>query len=377
MSLKHFKINVPDQVLQDLRERLKMIRWPDEIRDSGWDRGADLTYMRELADYWLNEFDWRKTEKEINAYPGFIAEIDGHRIHFLHIKGKQPGSIPLILSHGWPGSFLEMMKLVPLLTSDTELTFDLVIPSLLGYGFSQKVINAGCNVQLMADLWCKLMQELNYEKFGAHGGDFGSGISMAIAMKYPQHLIGIHVNNIEGYYYPYITNEKKLTSEEIRFEKDAADWYEKEGAYSHQHRTRPLTLSYGLNDSPIGLCSWIIEKFYRWSDCNGNIESVFTRDELLGNVTLYWVTETIHSSIRLYHESRQSPLRFGKNDFVNVPLGVAHFPFEDPFPPRGYIERGFNVQHWTEFPSGGHFPAMEQPGLLANDIRNFFRKILK
>jgi len=375
MPAQSFQIKVPEQILVDLRERIERTRWPDEITDSGWQHGANLSYMKELADYWLNKFDWRKIENEINAYPNCIAEIDGYKIHFLHIKGNGKKSIPLIITHGWPGSFLEMMKLIPLLTNNRDLTFDLVIPSLLGYGFSQKITAPGCNVHFLGELWCKLMKELNYEKFGAQGGDFGSGVGMVLALKYPQNVIGLHLNNIEGYYSPYLPEGESFTPEEIQFEKEAKDWYNREGAYSHQQRTKALTLAYGLNDSPIGLCAWIIEKFHGWADCKGTLENVFSKDELLANVTLYWVTETLHSSIRLYHETRKTPLHFTKDDFVKVPVGIARFPLEEPFPPRKYIERNFNIQRWTNMPAGGHFASMEQPELLAEDVRDFFRTL--
>ena len=375
MPVHPFQIKVPEQVLIDLRARIERTRWPDEITGSGWDFGTNLSYMKELANYWLNTFDWRRIENEINAYPNFIAEIDGYKIHFLHIKGRGRKSLPLIITHGWPGSFLEMMKLIPLLTNNPDLTFDLVVPSLMGYGFSQKITAPGCNVHFMGDLWCKLMKELNYEKFGVHGEDFGSGVGMVLALKYSQNVIGLHLNNIEGYYTPYVPEGESLTQEEIQFEKDAEDWYNREGAYSHQQRTKALTLAYGLNDSPIGLCAWIIEKFYGWADCRGNIENVFTKDELLANVTLYWVTETLHSSIRLYNETRKAPLHFTKDDFVKVPVAIASFPLEEPFPPREYIERGFNVQRWTNMPAGGHFASMEEPELLAEDIKDFFRPL--
>jgi pimeloyl-ACP methyl ester carboxylesterase len=200
-------------------------------------------------------------------------------------------------------------------------------------------------------------------------------VGTALALKYPGNVIGLHLNNIEGYYRPFLAEGASLTEEETQFEQESDAWYANEGAYSHQQRTRPLTLAYGLNDSPVGLCAWIVEKFHGWSDCKGDIESVFTKDELLSNVTLYWVTETVHSSFRLYHESRKTPLHFEKDDFVKVPVGIARFPFEDTFPPRKYIERGYNVQHWTEMPAGGHFAAMEQPELLAKDIVNFFRDL--
>lgn len=372
MTIRSLQIRISDNVLNDLRDRIKRTRWPDEIIGSDWDFGANLSYMKELADYWMNKFDWRKIEDEINVYPNFIAEIDGYNIHFLHIKGKGAKSLPLIALHGWPGSFLEMMKLIPLLTENDEFSFDLVIPSLMGFGFSQRITERGCNLQFMSNLFCKLMNELKYEKFGVHGGDFGSGLGMSLALMYPRNLIGLHLNNIEGYYKPYIPPGDRLSIDEIQFEKESNDWDDKEGAYSHQQRTKPLTLAYGLNDSPIGLCAWIIEKFYGWSDCKGNMESVFTKDELLANVTLYWVTETIHSSIRLYNESRKTPLHFTKDNFVNIPVAIARFPLEDVFPPPEYVERGFNVQKWSDMPVGGHFASMEQPELLAEDIKAFF-----
>ena len=375
MAIQSFQIHVPDSVLADLRERIKRTRWPDEVTGSEWIFGAGLSYMKELADYWAGRFDWRRTEDDVNRYPQFMAEIDGYRIHFLHIRSGGTAARPLVLLHGWPGSFLEMMELVPLLSNNADMPFDLVIPSLPGYGFSQKVTTPGCGVQPMARLVNRLMESLGYGSFGIHGGDFGSGVGTALALKYPERVIGLHLNNIEGYYRPFLPEGRSLTPEETQFERESEAWYEKEGAYSHQQRTKPLTLAYGLNDSPVGLCAWIIEKFHGWSDCRGEIESVFTKDELLSNVTLYWVTETVHSSFRLYHESREAPLHFGIEDFVKVPVGIAHFPLEAPFPPRTYIERGYNVRHWTDMPAGGHFPSMEQPELLAGDIVRFFRDL--
>jgi len=370
-----FTINIPQKILDDLNSRIRHTRWTDEIKDLGWKYGASLSYMKELADCWLSIFDWRKIENEINSYQNFIAEIDGYKIHFLHIKGKGGKKIPLIITHGWPGSFIEMMRLIPLLSGNNEFDFDLVIPSLMGFGFSQRITEPGCNAHFMADLWYKLMMELGYEKFGAQGGDFGAGVSTALALKYPQNIMGLHLNYFPGSYTPYVPAENSLTHEEIQFEIDRADWYAREGAYAHMHSTKALTLAHALNDSPVGLCAWIVEKFFGWSDCNGNIESVFTKEQLLANVTLYWVTETIHSSIRLYNENAKIKFQFSKDDFVKVPVGIARFPFEDPFPPRKYIERGFNIQHWTDMPAGGHFAAMEQPELLSKDIREFFKKI--
>jgi pimeloyl-ACP methyl ester carboxylesterase len=374
--MKNFKVKIEQDILEDLKTRIEKTRWPDEIAGSNWNYGASLNYMKELSDYWLNDFDWRKTEAEINQYDNYIAEIDGYNVHFLHIKGKSENSVPIIITHGWPGSFLEMMKLIPLLTKNAECSFDVVIPSLLGFGFSDKLTHTGCNVSLMADIWFKLMQELGYKKFGVQGGDFGAGVSSYISLKYPDNVYGMHLNYIPGNYHPELMDGELFTEEEINYLKSEDDWYSREGGYSLQQRTRPLTLAYGLSDSPVGLCAWIIEKMYGWADCKGNIENVFTKDELLSNVMLYWVTETIHSSIRLYNENKKVPLKLGKDAIINIPVGIARFHFEEPFPPRKFIERGFNIQHWSDFPEGGHFPAIEKPEILAGDICEFFNKIL-
>jgi pimeloyl-ACP methyl ester carboxylesterase len=373
--IQPFSINISPEALDDLKLRLKNTRWADEITYSGWNYGANLSYMKELTDYWLNKFDWRKIENEINAYPNFIDDIDGHKIHFMHIQGKGKKSIPLIITHGWPGSFLEMLKLIPLLTTDLGFSFDLVIPSILGFGFSDKITHKGCNSAFVADLWHKLMNDLGYNKFGAQGGDIGSGISTWLSLKYPNNVIGLHLNYISGSYKPYLKEGEQLSEEVITFQKTQAYWSAKEGGYAYMHSTKPITLAYGLNDSPTGLCAWIIEKFNGWSDNKGNVENIFTRDELLANVTLYWLTQTIHSSIRIYNENSKKPMVFGEKDFIKVPVGFAKFPKELPTPPRSYIEKGFNIQHWTEMPVGGHFAAMEQPNLLSKDITDFFKTI--
>ncbi len=373
--ITEFKCQTPQTAVDDLKFRIRQTRWPDEIKDSGWQYGANLSYMKELADYWADEFDWRKVEDNINRYPNYIAEIDGTKIHFWHIKGKGKNSVPLIITHGWPGSFLEMSKLIGPLTTNPAVSFDLIIPSIPGFGFSQKINAPGCNLWFISDLWSKLIKELGYEKVLAQGGDFGAGISTALALKHPENMLGLHLNYIPGSYFPFLSQGEKLTAEEMQSIKNAEDWYTAEGAYSHQHRTKPLTIGYALNDSPVGLCAWIVEKFYGWSDCNGNVESVFTKDELLANVSLYWFTETIHSSVRLYNENSRAPLHFSENDFVKIPVGIARFHKEDPFPSRTFIERGYNIQHWTDFPRGGHFAAMEQPVLLANDIIQFAKEL--
>lgn len=373
--IKPFSANISEEILDDLKNRIKNTRWPDEISNSNWIYGTNLSFMKELSNYWLYEFNWRKVEAKINSFPNFIATIDGYDIHFIHGKGKGKKNIPLIITHGWPGSFIEMLKLIPILTDDDEISFDLVIPSIIGFGYSGKSQVEGCNSEFVAHLWHKLMMELGYERYGAQGGDIGSGISSWLALKYPLNLIGLHLNYISGSYAPFLKDGEQLTDEVVAFHKDALEWASKEAAYSHIQSTKPITLAFGLYDSPIGLCAWIIEKFNSWSDNNGEIYSVFTKDELLANITLYWITQTIHSSIRMYNENSKHPLQFGEKDFIKTPVGFAKFPKELPTPPRSYIEKSFNVTHWTEMPAGGHFAGMEQPDLLAKDIKDFFKEL--
>jgi pimeloyl-ACP methyl ester carboxylesterase len=260
--------------------------------------------------------------------------------------------------------------MIPLLTEDPDHSFDLVIPSVPGFGFSGKIMQPGCNSAYVADLWHQLMVGLGYEKYGAQGGDIGSGISSWLALRYPENVTGLHLNYISGSYKPYLPDGEKLSDEVVAFQKYGAEWSAKEGAYA----TKPLTVAYGLNDSPMGLCAWIVEKFNGWSDNHGNIENMFTKEELLSNVTLYWVTQTIHSSMRIYNENSKKPLALKKGEFINVPVAFAEFPKELPTPPRAYIEKGFNIQQWTIMPAGGHFAAVEQSLLLANDIKHFFGK---
>lgn len=374
--IKTFSAHTSEEILDDLKTRIRNIRWTDEISNSEWNYGTSQSFLKELCHYWLNNFDWRAVEAEINSFPNFIATIDDHEIHFLHVKGKGENCIPLIVTHGWPGSFIEMIKLIPMLTEDKDHSFDLVIPSIVGFGYSSASKVDGCNSEFVADLWQKLMLELGYNQYGAHGGDIGSGISTWLALKYPDNIIGMHLNYISSSYKPYMKDGEQVTSEVLEFQKLIEIWSSTEGAYSNIQSTKPQTLAYGLNDSPVGLCAWIIEKFNNWSDNDGNIYNVFSKDELLANITLYWITQSIHSSIRIYSENSKHPIQFGENDFVAVPVGFAKFPKELPTPPRSYIEKSFNITHWTEMPLGGHFAAMEQPRLLADDIKRFFKSII-
>lgn len=383
MTISRFQIAVTDDAIADLDARLQRARWPDQPQDVNWEHGADLAYLGELMTYWRERYGWRNAERELNRLPHFKADIDGHEIHFVHERAKQGQGFPLIITHGWPGSFAEMVKLIPLLTGSkqhagvSDITFDVVVPSLPGYGFSQRPLRTGMSVKAIADLWAKLMGQLGYERFYAQGGDLGAAVTMALAWRFPARVRGIHLNFIPSSYQPP-TNSTGLamTEDEKAFLARRTEWAETEGAYAHIQGTRPQTIGYALNDSPIGLAAWFVEKYRLWSDCRGDIESVYTKDELLTNVSLYWFTETITSSFRLYRETRLNPLGFAPGERVSVPMALAHFPKEVWMPPRSWVERVFpDIRRWTEMPSGGHFAAFEQPQLLVEDIRAFLRTL--
>jgi pimeloyl-ACP methyl ester carboxylesterase len=341
--------------------------------------GFDRQCLQEICRYWIDTFDWKARLEHLSAVHHFRFHSSAGNIHFIHERGKGPAPIPLILTHGWPGSFVEMIHILPLLTdpaahgADPADAFDVVIPSLPGFGFSDQPAAPGMNSFRIAGLWVELMQTLGYERFAAQGGDIGAGVSTALGLRHAGHIIGIHLNYIPGSYRPHLEGTAKPSAAEQKFLADAARWYDENGAYAHVQATRPQTAAYGLNDSPAGLAAWILEKFRNWSDCDGDLYTSFTPDELLSNVTLYWMTQTVHSSFRLYYENRRAPLHLENEAFVLIPCAIAHFPKEILFPPREWVERGYNVQRWTEMPRGGHFAAAEQPQLLAEDIRAFFR----
>ncbi len=381
MQPRPFLIAVPDAALDDLRLRLAATRWPDGVTGAAaWELGVDLDYLRDLIAYWRDGFDWRAREAALNRFHHFLAETGGLEIHFLHARGRGPRPLPLVLTHGWPGSFAEMLEMVPLLADpgahggDAADAFDVVVPSLPGYGFSERPAHSGWNLFRIADLWAELMEGLGYRRFVAQGGDFGAGVATALALRHPERLFGIHLNYIPGSYRPHLPDGEALTPEEEAFLAEAEAWYRDEGGYAHVQATKPQTLGVALNDSPAGLAAWMVEKFLGWSDGGGEVERRLSRDELLTHVALYWLTETMPSAIRLYREGRKRPLHFAPGEAVGVPCGIAHFPVEAPFPPRAWIERGYQVEHWTQMPAGGHFAAMEEPALLAEDIRRFCRR---
>jgi pimeloyl-ACP methyl ester carboxylesterase len=380
MDVRPFTIAVEDSVLDDLRQRLADTRWPDEIPNSGWDYGSNLAYIKELVEYWRTDFDWRAQEAKLNEFNHFKSEVDGLDVHFIHEKGKGPNPIPLIITHGWPSCFFEMTKIIPLLADpashggDAADSFDVVAPSLPGFGFSDHAQDRGMEVQRVAGMWNKLMtQNLGYPKFAAQGGDIGSGVTARLGFAHADTLFGIHLTSITRPN-PYLgPGSRPLTDAEQALITQRDKWFEDEGGYNHIQGTKPQTLAYGLNDSPAGLASWIVEKYRTWSDCGGDVEKSYTKDELLTIITIYWVTQTISSSTRMYFENQKNLWVMDKDQKVPAPAGMAMFPQEISKPHREWGERSYDVRRWTEMTSGGHFAALEEPQLLAEEVRAFFR----
>jgi pimeloyl-ACP methyl ester carboxylesterase len=386
MQIAPFQIDIPDVQIEALNARLRDVRWPDQYDGMPWALGTDRAYLQALIHHWASDYDWRAAQRVLNEQPQFVATVGGLRIHFLHRRGVVPAHgpkpYPLVITHGWPGSFVEFLALLPHLCdpasvgADPADAFDVVVPSMPGFGFSQRPAAPGTSLFAIADLWAELMSGLGYTNFGAQGGDLGAAVSIALASRHAARVDGIHLNYLPGSYAPpQSTDDPPLTQAEREYIAARLAWADSEGAYAHQHSTKPQTLAYALNDSPAGLAAWFVEKFRAWSDCGGDIERAFTRDDLLTNLSLYWHTQTIGSSMRLYWESRLRPLRFASGERVQPPVAFVRFPKEISQPPRSWVERVFNVLQWTDMPRGGHFAAMEQPALLAEDIRRFFRPL--
>ena len=380
-----FRIDVPEGELRDLRERLGRTRWPEAETVGDWSQGVPLAWLRELCEYWADGYDWRATEARLNAMPQFRTEIDGLGIPFLHVRSPHPDALPLVLTHGWPGSVVEFLKVLGPLADpvahggDAADAFHVVCPSLPGYGFSDKPARPGWNVQRVAAAWAVLMGRLGYRRYGAQGGDWGTSVSASIGQQDPGHVAGIHLTPPLAPPDPATLGE--LTEAEraaLASLEHAAEW---EAGYSREHATRPQTVGYALVDSPAGLCAWIVEKFWAWSDHDGRLEDVLSRDELLDDVMLYWLPRTGASSARLYWESIREvdrwisgPVRDG--DKVAVPTGCSIFPKELQRPSRRWAERRFpDIRWWNELDKGGHFAAFEQPELFVNEVRSFFRLV--
>jgi pimeloyl-ACP methyl ester carboxylesterase len=379
-NLRKYPIAIPDEVLADLNQRLARTRLPGEVADSGWQYGTNLAYLRELIDYWRTRYDWRAHERELNRCAQFKVDIDGAGVHFIHEAGRGPNPKPLMLVHGWPGSIYEFQQILPMLTdpaaygADPRDSFSVVAPSLPGYGFSDDP-GGGMNARRMAQVLHELMTGvLGYQRFGAQGGDWGAAIVSSLGYDYPGALIGIHLNLV-GVPMPQERRSKELDDSEKRHLAQQDHWRREEMGYRSIQATKPQTLAYALNDSPAGLAAWIVEKFRTWSDCDGDLQRRFTKDQLLTNIMIYWVTQTINSSMRLYYEQQHNPFRPAPGSRIEVPTGAALFPKEITLAPRSWAECVYNIKRWTEMPAGGHFAAMEEPAALAADIRAFFREL--
>jgi pimeloyl-ACP methyl ester carboxylesterase len=382
MNLRPFKIAIADEQIHQLHQRLDAIRFPHAMSAASWEDGASLAFMQRLMHHWRHRFDWREHEARLNLMPQFLANVDGLNVHFVRQKGNGPAPLPLVMTHGWPGSFLEFERILPLLTDpaahggSAEDAFDVVVPSLPGFGFSQAPTQPGMSSKRIAQMWAELMSGLGYNNFAAQGGDIGAGVSTWLARLYPQRLIGLHLNYIPGGFKPALgAGLAPASAEEEAFLTKAAAWVSSEGSYAAQQGTKPLTLAYSLSDSPVGLAAWIAEKFRSWSDCEGDVERVFSLDELLTEISIYWFSGNVDATLRIYKENRAEPLAFAAKERVKLPMGMALFPKELPTPPRSWVERVFEVRRWTSMPKGGHFAALEQPELLAEEIRAFFRPL--
>ncbi len=380
MSISPFTIAVPDEVLVDLKARLLNTRWPEAELVDDWSQGTPLAYIKEVCEYWANEYDWRAREKALNRFDQFVTTIDDIDVHFIHVRSPHPDAKPLLLTHGWPGSVVEFHKVIEPLADptvnggDPADAFHVICPSLPGFGFSGKPAESGCGVAKIADMWAELMARLGYDRYIAQGGDWGSSVTSCIGRQDPDHCEAVHMTLNMGAR-PTPAEDGSWTEEEQRALAKIAYYQKADTGYSIQQATRPQTVGYGLADSPSGQAAWIIEKFWAWTDCDGHPENVLSRDEMLDNVMLYWVSNSAASSARIYWESFAS--RAGK-DPVTVPAGFTVYPEEIVPPVRSWCEPGFtDLMYWAEQDKGGHFAAFEQPEIFVNDIRAFRRAVAK
>jgi pimeloyl-ACP methyl ester carboxylesterase len=381
MQPEAFTLTVPDDAIADLRERLGRTRFPDQAPGDPWTYGTSVEYLRGLVDYWRSSFDWRAQEARLNAFPQFKSPLHDIDVHFLHVPGKGSKASPLLLMHGWPGSVFEFIDLIPRLTDPAQFggdpadAFTVVAPSLPGYGLSFRPGQKRFGIEEIAHCLADLMTEtLGYPRFAAQGGDWGGITASRMGYAYPDKLVGIHVNLLA------VRRDTNMlanpTAEERSYLEQLAHWLKEETGYQWIQGTRPQTLSFGLTDSPAGLAAWIVEKFRAWSDCNGDLESVFTRDQLLANISLYWFTGAIGSSFFPYYFRTHRPWPVPEGGRIAIPTGYTEFPREILRPPRSLAEKTYtDIRRWTVMPRGGHFAAMEQPDALATEIREFFRPL--
>jgi microsomal epoxide hydrolase len=380
-SPKPFTLQVPEAVLQDLRDRVRRARWPDEPPVPPWTTGTSLAWLRELVDHWAGGFDWPAQQARLNAFEQYTVPLAGIRLHFLHVRGEGSAPMPLLLSHGWPGSVFEFLRLIPLLTHPSRYggseadAFTVVAPSLPGYGLSFEPGQTRFGVEEMADAYIALMRDvLGYSRWGTQGGDWGAFVTSRMAYLQPQRTTGLHLNFLPLRRDPgWITQPSPA---EQRYLDELAVFLKEETGYQWIQGTRPQTLAYALTDSPVGLAAWISEKFQRWTDCNGDPLNAVPREELLANITLYWASGAIGSSFGPYYARMHRPWPLPEGAMIEVPMGHAAFPKEIVRPPRSLAQRVFtDIRRWTEMPRGGHFAAMEQPQALAEEIRAFFRPL--
>ena len=385
-TVEPFRVAVADDALDDLRRRLDHTRWIEDMGSGGWDFGLSIEYMRELVDYWRRQYDWRAAERGMYTFAHFQTHIDRRRVHFIHERGRGPQPLPIVLTHGFPDSFLRFTKLIPMLTDpashggDPNDAFHVVAPSLPGFAFSDPGEEAG-TIFRVGDIWHRLMTEtLGYERYAAHGGDWGSLVTELVGRDHADSVVGIHLTDVP--FYHAFRKPDDGTAKEKKYLEGIEKFGQREGAYALIQGAQPQALALGLNDSPAGLAAWIIEKWRRWSDCDGDIESRFTKNELLSNVMVYWVTGTINTSFGPYYDIAHAGTiawmkqKLGeRSGALDVPAAFAMFPKDLSTPPREWAERFFNVERWTEMSSGGHFAALEEPGMLAKDIREFFRPL--
>jgi len=374
-ELTPFLVDVPEAELEDLRVRLGRTRWAEPETVADWSQGVPVAYLRDLCEYWREDYDWRRTQARLNAIPQFRTEIDGVRIHFLHARSPHPDALPLLITHGWPGSVVEFLDVIgplvdpPRYGGSAADAFDVVCPSLPGYGFSDKPDRPGWGTRRIAAAWSELMARLGYDRYGAQGGDWGSIVTLRLAEQDAGRLAGIHLNSL---LVPRTDMEGELAEDERAALADFGQHRRWDTGYSKQQATRPQTLGYGLVDSPVAQCAWIVEKLWAWTDCDGHPENVLTRDEILDNVMLYWLPGTGASSARLYWES----YRDIELESIAVPAGYSVFPKEILRVSRRWAERRFSdLRHWNELDRGGHFPAFEQPALFIDEVKASFRHV--
>jgi len=378
-AITPFKIHIDDAVLADLKQRLARTRFPGEIAKSDWDYGTNLGYLKELVTYWHDRYDWRAAERRLNQFDQFTTNIDGLDIHFIHQRSKNPNAMPLAITHGWPGSVVEFTKVIGPLTDPVAHggnagdSFHVVAISVPGFGFSGKPTERGYGPERIAGIVAKLMARLGYTRYGLQGGDWGSSISRFAALNDASHVAGLHLNFCLAGPPPGAKDPNEgVTPAELERTRARQTFFDTERGYFLEQSTKPQTIGYSLDDSPAGLAAWIVEKFRSWSDVDGSVETKFTKDELLTNITLYWVTQSGASSARIYYENQRAKPAQGR---VTVPTACAVFPKEISIAPRKWVEAQYNVTRGTEMPRGGHFAAMEEPQLLVDDVRAFFRTL--